>query len=206
MMSLTMAIADFIPVLLFAASAVLLQRDMYGLMSKGAYALFAGGTTLIVVAGALKAIWKLLYAIQLCDFAVLNACFFPLQSVGFLLGGLGMIAYLFHKQGVTAYSAAPAVFSGTMLFVAILIFGMLGITGGLAVVAKRKKTIGGMVCFLFAFVFLLMMGYLSSRDFTKASMHWIAQCVNTVAQLFLLGGAVQLHRAMKTEEGKPLTE
>ena len=44
MYSVPMALADFIPVLLFGAAAVLLQRDLYSKMVKGAYALFAAGT------------------------------------------------------------------------------------------------------------------------------------------------------------------
>ena len=36
------------------------------------------------------------------------------------------------------------------------------------------------------------MGYLSSRDFTKASMNWIAEAVNVVGQGALLLGAKNL--------------
>ncbi|MBQ3797974.1 MAG: hypothetical protein II842_17140 [Butyrivibrio sp.] len=39
-----MAIVDFIPVLMFTIAAIMLQRDLYNKMSKGAFALFAAGT------------------------------------------------------------------------------------------------------------------------------------------------------------------
>lgn len=39
--SVPMALVDFIPVILFTVSAVMLQRDLYNKMSKGAFALFA---------------------------------------------------------------------------------------------------------------------------------------------------------------------
>ena len=64
-----MALVDYVPVLLFAAAAMLLQRDLYDKMSKGAFALFAAGTINIFCAGLLKATWKLLYAAGVCDFA-----------------------------------------------------------------------------------------------------------------------------------------
>lgn len=60
--SVLMALADFIPVVLFCAAAVILIRDMYNKMSKGAFALFAAGTIDVICAGSLKAIYKLLYA------------------------------------------------------------------------------------------------------------------------------------------------
>ena len=41
--SVGMALTDFVPVILFAIAAILLQRDLYAKMSKGAFALFAAG-------------------------------------------------------------------------------------------------------------------------------------------------------------------
>ena len=96
--SVSMALVDFIPVILFGVAAVLLMRDLYNKMSKGSFALFAAGTIDIFCAGALKATYKLLYAAGVCDFEALNAMFFPVQSIGFLLAGVGLVALLCHKQ------------------------------------------------------------------------------------------------------------
>ena len=52
-----------------------------------------------------------------------------------------------------------------------------------------------MPLFIVAFVCSMMMGYLSSRDFAQASMHWIAQSVNTLGQGLLLVGALMVHKA-----------
>ena len=100
--SVSMALVDYIPVFLFAVAAVILQRDLYNKMSKGAFALFAAGTINVAFAGALKATWKLLYALGVCDFEALNAMFFPVQSIGFLLAGIGILAMLTHKQSKSA--------------------------------------------------------------------------------------------------------
>lgn len=81
-MSLPMALVDFLPVGLFLAAAVLLQRELYPLMSKGAFALFSAGTITVFVAGLFKGIWKLLMALSLCDFEALNRCFFPCRRWG----------------------------------------------------------------------------------------------------------------------------
>lgn len=64
-MTAPMALVDFIPVALFLTAAVMLQRDLYSKMSKGSFALFAGGTFMVVTAGVFKAVWKLL--VRTCD-------------------------------------------------------------------------------------------------------------------------------------------
>lgn len=118
--SVGMALTDFVPVILFAIAAILLQRDLYAKMSKGAFALFAAGTVDVFCAGALKATYKLLYATGVCDFEPLAAMFFPVQAIGFMLAGLGVVAMLCHRQsGLHAALAVPAVWNGTMLFVTL---------------------------------------------------------------------------------------
>ena len=105
-MTVPMAIVDYIPVALFGAAAVLLLRDLYNKMSKGAFALLAAGVMMIFVAGCFKATWKLLYALNVCDFEALNAVFFPMQTTGFVLAAAALIALLTARQG---HGAAYAV-------------------------------------------------------------------------------------------------
>ena len=89
--SVLMGLVDFIPVILFGVSMVLMQRDLYNKMPKYSFACFAAGTINILIAGFVKALWKTLYAAGICDFQVLNTLFLPTQSLGFLLAGLGII-------------------------------------------------------------------------------------------------------------------
>ena len=105
--SIPMALVDYIPVLFFGIAALLLQLDLYDKMRKDAFALFAAGTINIFVAGFLKASWKLLYAAGICDFQALNTLFLPLQSIGFLLAGLGVaLREAFYSSFVSALSCA----------------------------------------------------------------------------------------------------
>lgn len=201
-MSVSMAIVDYVPVLFFIVSAVIIQRGLYDKMSKGAFALLSGGTVMVIAAGLMKATWKLLYALGICDFERLNQAFFPMQSVGFLLAGISVCALLFFRQKkaeTLAAAGAPAVFSGTMIFVALMVLGCLGYCGGLALYTKRQGKKKAPVLFLAAFVFMLAMGYLSSRDFAKPAMNWIAEGVNVVGQLVLLVAAVMMVRPEKAQ-------
>ncbi len=207
-MSISMAIVDFIPVGLFIAAAVVLMRDLYNKMSKGAFALFSAGTLMIMIAGIYKAAWKLLYALEVFDFVALNQVFFPMQTTGFVLTAIALIALLCAPQGKhTMYTiAALPVYDSSMPFVIFTVLGTAGICGSLAVIAARMKKKLAILLFVVAFVFMLAMGYLSSRDFTQASMHWIAQCTNIVGQGSLLAGVLVLHKAglAEKEDLKPV--
>ncbi len=53
--SIPMALMDYLPVAFFAVTMVLLQRDLYNKLVKGAYTLFAAGTINVFCAGFCKA-------------------------------------------------------------------------------------------------------------------------------------------------------
>ena len=188
-----MALMDFVPVLFFGMAALILQRDLYNKMRPGAFACFAAGTIQIFCAGFGKAVWKLLYALGICDFQVLNHMMMPLQSIGFLLAGLGIVAMVWHRK--KALYAAPPVFAGTFLFVGLMVAGLACMTAGLSYVAIRMKKVAAVVCFAVTFVCCMCMGYLSSQDFAQAAMNWLAEGINVVGQGALLLGVALLHRA-----------
>ncbi len=114
--SISMALVDYIPVILFFLATANLMRDLYGKMTKASFALFAAGSLDITIAGALKATYKLLYAAGLCDFEPLNAMFFPTQSIGFLLAGIGILMMLLKKgKGKAALALPPPLVHGHVL-------------------------------------------------------------------------------------------
>ncbi len=192
--SVPMALADFVPVALFAVAAVLMQRDLYNKMPKYAYACFAAGCVDVFLAGFLKALWKLLYAMNLCDFHVLNTMFLPVQSIGLLLTGFGLILMLTSRRSA-ALAVAPPVFAGTFVFIAMMVAGLGAMCASLGIVAARMKKKGLIVLFVLTFLCYMAMGYLASRDGSSEAMNWIEQGVNTLGQALLLCGVVSLHRA-----------
>ena len=196
--SVAMSLFDYLPVILFGIGAIIFQRDLYEKMGKGQFALFAAGTIDVIAAGALKATYKLLYALGVCDFEPLNSMFFPVQSIGFLLAGLGIVAMLCYKpkkQTKALAVAAPAVWKGTFLFVGLMVAGLAMMDFGFIKLAAKLKKKGTIVLIIISFICCMGMGYLSSKSFDKASMNWIAEGVNFVGQLTFLISAVSLHRA-----------
>ncbi len=193
--SIPMALTDFVPVFFFAAAAIILMRDLHNKMSWGTFALFAAGVINITCAGVLKASYKLLYALGICDFAVLSDIFFPLQASGFLLAGVGILAMLSRRQGKGAvHAVAPPVFGGTVIFVGLMVLGLGLMDAVLCILAVRLKKPVLIVFFVLSFISSLGMGYLSSRDFTQASMNWVAEATNLVAQGALFAGTWLLHK------------
>ena len=196
-MSVLMALVDYVPVVMFLISAIILQRGFYNKMSKGAFALFSAGTIMVFCAGFFKATWKLLFAAAVCDFEKLSLCFMPMQATGFFLIAAALVAMLFFKQGSTAMglAAAPAVFTGTAVFVPMMCLGIGVLCAALSVFASRLKKKALIIVFALAFIGMLGMGYLSSKDFADPAMNWIAEGTNVFGQGMLLWGTVCLKKA-----------
>ncbi len=80
-----MAVEDFIPVVLFFIASMILMRDLYDIMVKGAYALFCSGSIMVFIGGFYKALWKMLMALNICNWEALDLSYFPISGMGFML-------------------------------------------------------------------------------------------------------------------------
>ena len=189
-----MALMDFLPVLFFGYAAALLQQDLYDKMRKSHFALFAAGTVNIFAAGFLKALWKLLYAANICDFHALNAMFLPVQSIGFLLAGLGIVLMMTKKQ-TAALAVAPPLFSGSVIFIMMMVLGLGSICTVLSILAVRLKKKYAAALFVLAFLCSMGMGAMAGQDATLAWVNWVEQGINCVGQGLLMWGVIVLHKA-----------
>jgi hypothetical protein len=190
-----MGLMDFIPVFFFGVTAVILLRDLYNKMVKGAYALLAAGCVNVFMAGFCKALWKLLYAAGICNFVALEEMFMPVNSLGLLFVGMSLIGMLCWKKKSGMLSVAPPVFASSMPFIMMMVVGLGGLCAGLCVVASKMKKAPVMVLFILSFVCAMAMGYMSSQDSTQAWVNWAEQSINTLSQLCLMLGTIALHKA-----------
>lgn len=189
-----MALMDYVPVAFFGVTAVLLLRDLYNKMFKGAYALLAAGSVNVFLAGFCKATWKLLYAANICDFVALEEMFMPVNSLGLLFVGLSLIGMILWKRRSVMLSAAPVVFASSMPFIIMMVLGLGGLCAGLSILSAKMKKGAVMILFILSFVCAMAMGYMSSRDSTQAWVNWVEQSINTVSQLCLMLGVIVLHK------------
>jgi hypothetical protein len=185
--TIELALVDYIPVILFAIAGVILARDLKNKMGGLNFLLFNLGVWGVFAAGACKATWKLLIAANIADIQILNKMFFPTQSIGFLLAGLGLIFMLIAKKN-RLYGV------NTFVFIGMMVAGLGIMDVCLSVLAGKLKKGGAVALFIISFVCSLCMGYLSSRDFTEAIWNWIAQSINILGQGTLLLGAISLHK------------
>ncbi len=96
---------------------------------------------------------------------------------------------------------APKAFTGTMVFISMMVLGLGMMCGGLSIVAGKLKKKRAAIFFILSFVCSLGMGYLSGRDATQAWVNWAEEGINVVSQLALLIGTLILHRAGLEEYG-----
>ena len=191
-----MAIVDFIPVVMFFFAACLLLKDLHNKMSKGIYAVLATGSIMVLIGGFYKALWKILYALNICDYQMLDSSFFPIQGTGFLLVFIALLCMFtpHNKKEVALHSTVVPVFASSMPFVILQIIGCAGMQWTMFGIALKMKKKNAAVCYVVAFVFMLAMGYLSAKFDDSPGMHWIAQLTNTVSQGALLLGTWILHK------------
>lgn len=152
---------------------------------------------MVLIGGIFKAGWKILYALGICDYTLLDASFFPLQGPGFLLVFLALVGMFtrYNRRHALHSVAVVPVYTSTIPFVIMQTVGCAGAQWTLFAIALKMKKRGAAALFAVSFVFMLGMGYLSATFDDSSSMHWVAQCTNIVSQGALLGGTVILHKA-----------
>lgn len=193
--TIPMALMDFVPVVFFGITAVVLLEDLHGKMGKGVYALFAAGSFNVFLAGFCKALWKLLYAADICDFKALEEMFMPVNSIGLLCVGLSLLCMVcMRKQSVTL-SVAPVALTSSLPFIAMMVVGLGGMCVALSILSVKMKKGRVMILFILSFVCAMAMGYMSGQDSALAWVNWAEQSINTVSQLCLMLGTLALRRA-----------
>lgn len=184
-----MAIADFIPVILFALSMLIVFKDLNKRMNTLIKGLFGFGSILVTLAGCIKAAYKLLYALEIGDFIWMNNQFFANQAIGFVLAGVGL-TMLVKSKGTKTYGLIP-----TMALVGLMVVGLGAMDASLACIANQLKQKKAMVLIIVSFFFSIAMGYLCSKNFDGALMNWIAQGINIAGQACLYMVCSLLHKA-----------
>ena len=163
-----MALTDYIPVVLFGISALLLCRDLKNKMTKGVFATLELGAVIAFLAGFLKATYKLLIATGVGEIAFLNDSFLPLQSSGLLLTGLALVLMLALRKRSAAIMAPM-----TMGFISMMVLGLGGMCASLSAVSVKMKKKILIPVFILCFFCYMGMGYLASKKDGSAASNWI---------------------------------
>ena len=194
-----MALMDMIPVVLFNVVAVVLYRGLHKKMSGSQTAFFLGGAFMVGTGGALKALWKLLYAMEVCDYQLLSEQLFVTQGLGFLFIAIAFTGLIFtnkHLKNRTACVAAVIPVVTTKLpFILMTFFGTTWWYVCIAVIAVRLRKFIALPFLILAYIAIVFNAALgSSFERTSGIMNWVGQFVNTAAQAFLLLAALHIRK------------
>lgn len=210
-------IYDLLPVIFFLLGSIILLRTLYHKMVKGCYCLLAAGSIMVVSAGCLKALHKILMGVARIDYIILDKQFTPTQSVGFFLLFLALLGMFTSKnkdyikpeklsaialptlvfflaaEGETALgdSGLPA-FTNLWPFLIMMILGAAGFLVLLVIVSVKMHTKIEPFLFSLSILFMIGMGYLSTKRTFEGA--WMQISCNVVYQLTFFLGCLLLKR------------
>jgi hypothetical protein len=107
---------------------------------------------------------------------------------------VGIILMLWARKPALL-AVAPPVFSGSMVFVAMMVLGLGSICTVLSILAMKLQKKSAVALFVLSFLCSMGMGYMSSRDSHSAAVNWIEQGINCAGQGLLLWGTLVLHKS-----------
>ena len=196
-----MALFDLVPVILFFAASFIIGADLGKRMPLPNKVLYYVGFILVTAAGALKALYKLIYAVGYGSIDWMNDQFFTSQSIGFVLTGAALLISLKKQNKNRGSDTRHYAFLPVGVLVGMSVTGLFAMFAALCKYAAELKKKSAIVLLVMSFILSLGMGYLSSRNFDGAGINWVAQTINSFAQLTYLIGAVILHKSALGRQG-----
>lgn len=190
--SVLMAAVDLIPVILFFMGCISLMKAFYPQMKVAQYSAFSAGSIMVFLAGMMKVIWKFLYAFGIGDYALLSDAFFPIHSTGFLLLAISTAAFSGKKEELHSL-AVPAI-TTKLPFIILTFWGTTGFYASMCRICFKHKQKITALFFIGAYVLDMVQVFLASKFDNSASMNWIAEIINTFAQICLCIGAKRLYQ------------
>lgn len=190
---LTLALLDFVPVAFFFIGAIFLVRIAIQMCGLRCGRLALAGSLLVFMGGFLKAIWKLLFTIDVGDFKILSESQFPLLAPGFLILLIVVVVIARGERMEERKNAVLmlAISTWKIPLLIIMTLASMGVQGILTFLAFRRNAKLAAVGFIVAFISLVSMGALASGEQSLA-MQWTAQSVNTVGQMGFMIGTIKL--------------
>lgn len=185
-----LALVDFIPNIAFSLGAIFLTRLIHRECGRVCASLMLLGSTLVLLGGILKAIWKLLYVMHIADISILSEIQFALLAPGFLLMFIGVV--WFHRCGVR-FTPLAAIMPWKIPLLVTMLVSNLGMLGVLLAVSVQRKIKWATLCFIVSIVCVLAMGGLSAGEQTVAK-QWIEESVNSIGLTYFALGCYLLHQ------------
>jgi len=198
--SILMTIVDAVPVVVFLITTITIMKSLYSKMTELQYALFSAGSIMMFSGGLMKVLWKLLYALNICNYQVLSDVFMPLQSLSFIFMAVSFIAMLRKNSKIETIERANAVavpvVTTKMPFIICTFLAMTSWHVCLATICKRIESKKGVFLTVTAYVFMLTQVFISIKFDNSGIMNWIAETINLIAQFLLLAVSRNIKKSL----------
>ena len=195
--SLWLSLLDFVPNLAFLVGAYYLVRWVWLTGSRLTVVAMLAGSSLVLLGGTSKALWKLLYTIGTGDFWLLGELQFMLLAPGFLAMLMSVVLVLRQererwKAGLVAIAAWKIPLLATMTL------SSLGLQGILSYIAFRRKARLAAAMYMVAILCMLSMAGLAGGDQSVAR-QWVEEGINSLGQTAFALGSYLLHSRFRAD-------
>lgn len=195
--SLWLSLLDFVPNLAFLVGAYYLVRWVWLTSSRLSVVAMIAGSSLVLLGGTSKALWKLLYTIGTGDFWLLGQLQFMLLAPGFLAMLVSVVLVLRQererwKAGLVAIAAWKIPLLATMTL------SSLGLQGILSYIAFRRKARLAAAMYIVAILCMLSMAGLAGGDQSVAR-QWIEEGINSLGQIAFALGSYLLYSRYRVD-------
>ena len=201
--TVSLALYDYLPNFIWIGGSYFLISSIKDDLKKVPFYLLIISLALVLIAGTLKATWKLLIAAADTNILILSDVQFPLMGTGFFLLFLILLSLLLKKSAKGEQQFAVAVPFGKV-FLPLMIVGSFGSTICLIILAKRR---GAALALTFYAIFLITsssMGYIGSKIVTHSYLVvLIEQTLNSCSTLMWTLGSYFLWKAHRKRAPSP---
>ena len=194
---LGLAILDFVPTLAFLSGGYFLIRLAHITRGKVNGWIMGIGVGLIFLGGILKAIWKLLFTLEIADIQAFNDALFILQSPGFVMVLFATIMIVRSKPGKISPLTAMAAWKIPLL--AVMTVSSLGTFILLSVLSFRRGVRTAALCFILTIVLTLAMSGMASGSEQTITNQWIEESMNSIGQISFAVGSILFYRVLKDQ-------
>jgi hypothetical protein len=193
--TLELALFNFIPNIAFLIGAYFLVQTTSKVCAKPCKWLTLIGSLLIVLAGVLKATWKLLFTLSWANILWMSDIQFVLMAPGYLMIFIAMILLACNLRSQYESLAALLMTELKIPFLAVMTLACLGTHIVLIYLSWKHRSRLGAISFLIGLIFMLSMGALARGEQTIAR-QWLEQWINAFGQTGFAIGAWLLYQAI----------
>lgn len=194
---LTLALLDFVPSIAFLVGGYFLVRSLAIARGRG-WARFCMSAALLVFAGGfLKALWKLLFSLNIADVQILSQVQFILLAPGFVALMISAVVLGRSSRKPQLAPSAPLIAVWKLSLMMIMTICSIAVEGILAWVAARRGLKLAIALFAISGLCALGMAGMGSQSSQPVALQWIEESTNSIGNICFAIGSFLLFQSYR---------